>query len=118
MRFTSPVERWPGWIETGDYLRFPQLLAWEESLSKTKTTDTEVPLGELYQSLLPTAISFVKKWHIVGLNVDVEGNPLNDEKGQPITVDYCNFPASGRLVSWLVKSISELYSATNSTDPN
>lgn len=118
MRKDSTIERWPGWVEMGNYLKFPQLCAWEEAVDATKALKKNTGVGEFYKVLLPTAISFVEKWHIVGLNVDAEGNPINDKEGKPITVDYCNFPASGRLVAWIVECVSDLYTETNRSDPN
>lgn len=118
MKFESQDARWPGYIETDNYLRFPQLCVWEEAIDATKTLKKNTGVGEFYKHLVPVCISLVTKWHIVGLNVDAEGNPINDAEGKPIKVDYCNWPASARLTAWLVECVSKLYSETNKTDPN
>lgn len=118
MKFDSPVSRWPGYIVLPDYLTFPALVAWEEAIDATKALKKSTGIGEFYKALLPTCLSFVEKFNIVGLNVDANGNPINDKEGKPITVDYCCWPASGKLTAWLVECISDLYSETNKTDPN
>ena len=114
----STVERWPGHIETDEFLRFPQLISWEKALAESKDLKDAAGVGEYYKSVLPVAISFVRKWHIVGLNVNADGSPIMTEEGKPLTVDYCNFPASGKLVSWLIDVVSGLFTSTNKSDPN
>ena len=84
MKFDSPVERWPGYIETDSYLHWPQLLSWEGAIDATKALKKNTGVGEFYKELLPVAISLVRKWHIVGLNVDRDGNPILDQDGKPI----------------------------------
>lgn len=118
MKFESPVSRWPGHIETDSYLHWPQLLAWEEAIDATKAIKKTAGVGEFYKTLLPVAISLVRKWHIVGLNVDENGSPILDQEGKPIRPDYCNWPASARLTAWLIECVSALYTETNRTDPN
>lgn len=118
MHFDSPVERWPGYVETDNYLHWPQLLSWEEAIATTKALKKNAGVGEFYKTLLPVAISLVRKWHIVGFNVNADGTPILDQEGKPIKPDYCNMPASAKLVAWLIECVSTLYTDTNRTDPN
>lgn len=118
MKFESPVSRWPGYIVLPDYLPFPALVAWEEAIDATKSLKKNTGVGEFYKALLPVCISFVKEWHIIGLNVNEDGSPINAPDGKQIKPDYCNFPASGKLVAFLVSAVSDLYSETNRSDPN
>jgi len=110
--------RWPGYIVMPSYMKFPALISWEEAIDTTKSLKKSVGIGEFYKSMLPAAISFVEEWHIIGLNENEDGSPILDKEGKPIKVDYCNFPASAALVSFLVECVSSLYTETNRTDPN
>ena len=104
LEFISNVPGWPGKIFTGTYLTFPQLVAWEKALSRaTKLKESTESLYEFYAELLPSAITLIKKWEIERL---------------PENVTYENFPASPRLVAWLVETITDLYEKTNASDPN
>ena len=103
IEYTSDVERWPGKIFVGDYLAFPQLVVWEKALDDAKKLKESDGLFVFYAKLLPAAIPLVEKWEIAGL---------------PNPVTYEIFPASPRLVAWLVECVTDLYNKTNDSDPN
>ncbi len=100
----SPESRWPGTIVLSEYLTFPQLFRWETAMNEAKKVSVlqqaadSITTADFYLKLLPTAVSFVTEWHISGL---------------PDKVDENNFPASAKLMSWLITCVSELYTATN-----
>lgn len=106
IEYESTVERWPGSVWMPEYMNFPSLVQWEDALSSTRALGEDATLTQFYNSLLPTAISFVKKWEIVGLP------PEGDAE-----VTYDNFPASPKLCAWLVETISQVYKRTNEPDP-
>ena len=105
LEYPCDVDRWKGKITFhNDYLSFPALVAWEKALSAaTKLKESTDSLYEFYAALLPAAIPLVKLWDISGL---------------PNPVTYETFPASPKLVAWLVECITDLYEKTNSSDPN
>jgi len=105
LEYPCDVDRWKGKIVfTNDYLSFPALVSWEKALSAaTKLKESTDSLYEFYAALLPNAIPLVGKWEIAGL---------------PEHVTYEDFPASPRLVAWLVETITDLYEKTNASDPN
>ena len=103
MKFDSTVERWPGYIETEDVMRYPALIAWDSALTDASRAEDQTNAVLFYGKLLPVAIPMVKEWHIEGL-ADI--------------VTYDNFPASPLLVAWLVECITKLFQATNAVpDP-
>lgn len=118
MRFESNVKRWPGYIETEAFMRFPQLVAYEKALAQSRSLAESAGVATYFEAILPTCISLVTKWHIIGYTVDENGEPIKVADGTPLKPDFCNFPASAKLVSWLVGCVSDLYSATNESDPN
>ena len=74
-----------------------------EALDDAKKLKESDGLFVFYAKLLPAAIPLVEKWEIKGLT-----NP----------VTYETFPASPRLVAWLVECVTDLYNKTNDSDPN
>lgn len=103
LEYTSDVERWSGKIFTAPYLTFPSLISWEKALDDAKKLKESDGIFAFYAKLLPAAIPLVEKWELVGL---------------PNPVTYETFPASPRLVAWLVECITDLYEKTNTPDPN
>jgi|SRR3990167_2023427 len=103
LEYTSDVPRWPGKIFTAAYLTFPRLVEWEKALDDAKQLKETDGLFAFYAKLLPAAIPLVEKWELSKL---------------PEMVTYEIFPASPRLVAWLVECIADLYTKTNESDPN
>jgi hypothetical protein len=103
----SPDTRWPGTVLLAEYMNFKDLLKWETAMNEAKKVtvaqkDAEnITTADFYLKLLPTATSLVTEWHISGL---------------PDKVDENNFPASTKLMSWLIECVSDLYTCTNSID--
>ena len=105
----SPDPRWPGHIELPAYLTFPMLFLWETAMNEAKKVTVAskgvdaVTTSDFYLKLLPTATGLVREWHITGL---------------PEKVDENNFPASIKLMSWMIECITDLYKQTNDVSPN
>lgn len=97
-KYESTLKRWPGHILLGDYMPFPDLLKWEKALEQAKALDSTSSVNEFYNRLLPVACGMVHEWHIQGL---------------PEKVSLENFPASAKLVAFVVESITDLYTKTN-----
>ena len=103
LEYASDVKRWSGKIFLPDYLSFPLLVTWEKALDEAKQLKETDGLFAFYAKLLPAAIPLVEKWELNGL---------------PNPVTYETFPASPKLVAWLVECITDLYTKTNEPDPN
>lgn len=103
MEFVSKVARWPGKIHTAEYLRYPQLMLWEQALDSARKLGEQTAITSFYNALLPPVFDIVTKWELEGLP-------------DPVTID--NLPGSPPLVAWLVDSVQELYRKTNEIDPN
>ena len=104
---TSPDSRWAGSVVFPDYLTFPSLFKWETAMNEAKKISLDKDTDNLntsafYLKLLPAATSLVTEWHITGL---------------PEKVDETNFPASVKLMSWMIQCVSDLYTETNEVDP-
>ena len=103
-RIDSNDPRWPGYVIIPPYLNYQDLIRWETALDKAKTVsenDTKSS-SAFFVELLPVAISIIQEWHIEGLP-------------EKVTAD--NFPASTRLLAFTTGIVSDLYSATNESDP-
>ena len=103
IEYASDVKRWGGKIWLPDYMSFPCLVDWEQALDGAKQLKAKDGLFAFYAKLLPAAIPLVEKWELNGL---------------PNPVTYETFPASPKLVAWLVECITDLYTKTNESDPN
>ena len=103
IEYASDVKRWGGKIWLPDYMSFPCLVDWEQALDGAKQLKAKDGLFAFYAKLLPAAIPLVEKWELNGL---------------PSPVTYETFPASPKLVAWLVECIADLYAKTNESDPN
>ncbi len=105
----SPDNRWPGSLLLPDYMTFPQLFRWETAMNAARkvavdaTPTEERVTSDFYLKLLPAATSLVSEWHLAGL---------------PEKVDESNFPASVKLMSWLIDCVTALYTQTNEISPN
>ncbi len=105
----SPDSRWPGTLVMPDFMTFPALFRWEQAMNEAKKVtvsnkdSADVTTADFYLKLLPTATSLVNEWHISGL---------------PDKVNENNFPASVKLMSWLIQCVSDLYTHTNEIPPN
>ena len=104
LEYLCDVDRWKGKITfPHDYLPFTDLVVWERALDRATKIKEVDGTWAFYAELLPVGIPLVEKWEI---------------KGLPERVTYDNFPASPRLVAWLVDCITDLYTKTNASDPN
>lgn len=107
----STDKRWPGNVVMPDFMSFPMLAKWQKAMNEARKItvaqqiadkDT-ISTADFYLSILPVATELVSEWHIQGL---------------PEKVDETNFPASSNLMSWIIECVNDLYTRTNSTDPN
>ena len=76
-------------------------MEWEKAVDEARKLSDDANVTAFYDRLLPTALTIIEKFEIEGLS----DHPTYEE-----------FPASPRLIGFLIDSITTLYLKTNGSD--
>lgn len=96
---TSPVKRWPGTIILSDPLSMDQVIEFNRAIDNAKLFDSNNQLFEYANALTPGIFACVEKWDLIGLERLIEKKSLPGTPAKDSTL----------LMSWLIKSITELF---------
>ena len=92
------VPRWKGKIYTGEFMRWSDMVSWEEAVEEARKLGENASLGKFYDKLLPVAVKFIERAEI---------------KDLPEKLEYKDIPASPKFVAFLIESVTKLYEITN-----